>query len=69
MICELVGAADLSARPDPQDMRQVIAAYHRMVGEIIAGFDGVVGESAMLSARARPRIERLSARRRISPAG
>jgi len=44
MICELVGASELSARLDPEDLREVIAAYHRIVGEIVARFDGLVGK-------------------------
>jgi class 3 adenylate cyclase len=36
MFCDLVGSTALSARLDPEDLREVIAAYHRAVGEIIA---------------------------------
>jgi hypothetical protein len=32
----------LSARLDPEDLREVIAAYHRAVAEIVTGFDGFV---------------------------
>jgi len=42
MFCDLVGSTALSWRLDPEDYRQVIAAYHRAVGEIVAGFDGFV---------------------------
>src|SRR5215831_17494291 len=31
MFCDLVGSTELSARLDPEDLREVIAAYHRMV--------------------------------------
>jgi class 3 adenylate cyclase len=44
MICELVGASELSARLDPEDLREVIAAYHRVVGEIVVRCDGLVGK-------------------------
>jgi DNA-binding winged helix-turn-helix (wHTH) protein len=44
MICELVGASELSARLDPEDLREVIAAYHRVVGGIVVRFDGLVGK-------------------------
>jgi class 3 adenylate cyclase len=44
MICELVGAAALSSRLDPEDLREVITAYHRVVGKIVAGFEGSVGK-------------------------
>jgi class 3 adenylate cyclase len=42
MFCDLVGSTALSARLDPEDLREIIAAYHRAVAEIIAGFDGFV---------------------------
>jgi SAM domain (Sterile alpha motif)/Adenylate and Guanylate cyclase catalytic domain len=41
MFCDLVGSTELSARLDPEDMREVIAAYHRAVAEVVAGFDGL----------------------------
>jgi class 3 adenylate cyclase len=37
MICDVVGSAMLSSRLDPEDLREVIAGYHRAV------FDGFVG--------------------------
>ncbi len=39
MFCDLVGSTALSARLDPEDLRDVIGAYHRAVAEIVAGFD------------------------------
>jgi class 3 adenylate cyclase len=42
MFCDLVGSTELAARFDPEDLREVIAAYHRAVTEIIAEFDGFV---------------------------
>jgi class 3 adenylate cyclase/predicted ATPase len=44
MFCDLVGSTALSARLDPEDLREVIAVYHRTVGEIVAGFDGFVAK-------------------------
>jgi class 3 adenylate cyclase len=44
MFCDLVGSTALSARLDPEDLREVIAAYHRAVAETIAGFDGFVAK-------------------------
>jgi class 3 adenylate cyclase/predicted ATPase len=44
MFCDLVGSTELSARLDPEDLREVIAAYHRVVAEIVAGFDGFVAK-------------------------
>ena len=42
MFCDLVGSTALSSRLDPEDLREVIAAYHRTVAKIVAGFDGFV---------------------------
>ena len=40
MFCDLVGSTALSARLDPEDLREVIAAYHRCVAETVARFQG-----------------------------
>jgi class 3 adenylate cyclase/predicted ATPase len=42
MFCDLVGSTALSARLDPEDLREVIAAYHRAVAQVVTGFDGFV---------------------------
>jgi class 3 adenylate cyclase len=42
MFCDLVGSTALSARLDPEDLRDIIAAYHRAVAGVVAGFDGFV---------------------------
>jgi class 3 adenylate cyclase len=42
MFCDLVGSTALAARLDPEDMRQVIAVFHRRVAEVIGGYEGVV---------------------------
>src|SRR5215472_4028849 len=42
MFCDLAGSTALSTRLDPEDLRDVIGAYHRAVTEIITGFDGFV---------------------------
>jgi class 3 adenylate cyclase len=44
MFCDLVGSTQLSARLDPEDLREVIAAYHRAVAEVVAQFDGFVAK-------------------------
>jgi class 3 adenylate cyclase/predicted ATPase len=44
MFCDLVGSTELSARLDPEDLREVIAAYHRAVAEVVARFDGFVAK-------------------------
>ena len=42
MFCDLVGSTELSSRLDPEDLREVIAAYHSAVAEIVAGLGGFV---------------------------
>src|SRR5438105_14490683 len=44
MFCDLVGSTALSLRFDPEDLREVIGAYHRCVSETVAGFDGFVAK-------------------------
>jgi class 3 adenylate cyclase len=44
MFCDLVGSTSLSSRLDPEDLREVIAAYQRAVAEIVTGFDGFVAK-------------------------
>jgi class 3 adenylate cyclase len=44
LICDLVGSTALSARLDPEDMREVIAAYHRCCAEAIARNGGFVAK-------------------------
>jgi predicted ATPase/class 3 adenylate cyclase len=42
MFCDLVGSAALAARLDPEDMRQLIALFHRRIAEVIADYQGIV---------------------------
>ena len=42
MFCDLVGSTALSTRLDPEDLREVVGAYHRAVAEVVAGLDGFV---------------------------
>jgi class 3 adenylate cyclase len=44
MFCDLVGSTALSARFDPEDLRDLIGAYHRCVAETVARFDGFVAK-------------------------
>ena len=44
MFCDLAGSTALSARLDPEDLREVIGAYHRCVSETVARFDGYVAK-------------------------
>ena len=40
--CDLVGSTELSTRLDPEDLRDVIGAYHRRVAEIVARFGAML---------------------------
>ena len=44
MFCDLVGSTELSARLDLEDLREVIAAYHRAVADVVGRFDGFVAK-------------------------
>src|SRR5437667_7030913 len=44
MFCDVVGSTALSSQLDPEDLRDVIAAYHRTVADVVAGFDGFVAK-------------------------
>ena len=42
MFCDLVGSTALSARMDPEDLRELISAYQKCVAETVRRFDGFV---------------------------
>ena len=42
LFSDLVGSTALSAQMDPEDLREVIAAYHKCVSEVVRRFDGFV---------------------------
>ena len=44
MFCDLVGSTALASRLDPEDLRDVIGAYHRCVAETVRRFDGFVAK-------------------------
>jgi class 3 adenylate cyclase len=44
MFCDLVGSTALAARLDPEDLRDVIAAYHRASADAVRGFDGFIAK-------------------------
>src|ERR1700674_2157856 len=44
MFCDLVGSTALSARLDPEDMREIIGAYHRCCAEAITNAGGFVAK-------------------------
>src|SRR5215470_5221664 len=44
MFSDLVGSTALSARMDPEDLRELISAYHKCVADTVRRFDGFVGQ-------------------------
>jgi class 3 adenylate cyclase len=44
MFCDLVGSTALSARLDPEDMREIVGAYHRTCADLIANSGGFVAK-------------------------
>jgi class 3 adenylate cyclase/predicted ATPase len=44
MFCDLVGSTALSSQLDPEDLREVIAAYHHAVSDVVRSFDGFVAK-------------------------
>jgi class 3 adenylate cyclase len=44
MFCDLVGSTPLTRRFDPEDLREVIGAYHRSVTDTVARFAGFVAK-------------------------
>jgi class 3 adenylate cyclase len=44
MFCDLVGSTALAARLDPEDLREVLGAYHRAVSDAVAAAGGFVAK-------------------------
>jgi class 3 adenylate cyclase/predicted ATPase len=44
MFCDLVGSTALSARMDPEDLREVVSTYHKCAAEIVRRFGGFVSQ-------------------------
>ncbi|MGB6937576.1 MAG: adenylate/guanylate cyclase domain-containing protein [Xanthobacteraceae bacterium] len=44
MFCDLVGSTALSTQLDPEDLREVIAAYHSCAAETVTRFGGYVAK-------------------------
>ena len=44
VFCDLVASTELATRLDPEDLREVIAAYHRCVAEVLTRFGGFVAK-------------------------
>jgi class 3 adenylate cyclase len=52
LFCDLVGSTEIAAQLDPEEWREVVAAYHRAASEAITRYDGYVaqylGDSVMV---------------------
>src|SRR5499425_2065388 len=44
MFCDLVGSTPLSTRFDPEDLRELVGAYHRCVTDTVGRFGGFVAK-------------------------
>jgi class 3 adenylate cyclase len=44
MFCDLVGSTPLSTRFDPEDLREIVGAYHRCVTDTVTRFGGFVAK-------------------------
>jgi class 3 adenylate cyclase/predicted ATPase len=44
MFCDLVGSTALASRLDPEDLREIIGAYHRCVADVVGRFSGFVAK-------------------------
>jgi hypothetical protein len=44
MFCDMVGSTALSARMDPEDLREIISAYQKCVAETVQRFGGFVAK-------------------------
>ena len=59
MFCDLVGSTPLSTRYDPEDLREIVGAYHRCVADTVARFAGFVakymGDGVLVSSARRSR--------------
>ena len=44
IFCDLVGSTALSARFDPEDLREIVGAYHRAVADTVGRFAGIVAK-------------------------
>jgi class 3 adenylate cyclase/predicted ATPase len=45
MFCDLVGSTTLATRLDPEDLREIVNAYHRCVADTVARFHGFVART------------------------
>ena len=61
MFCDLVGSTPLSTRFDPEDLREIVGAYHLCVTDTVGRFGGFVAKySRQVYGRRRADLFRLS---------
>src|SRR5579883_49236 len=44
MFCDVAGSTELAIKLDPEDLRELIGAYHRKVADVVARFGGFVAK-------------------------
>jgi len=44
LFCDLVGSTPLASSLDPEDLREIIGAYHRRAADCVTAFDGFVAK-------------------------
>jgi class 3 adenylate cyclase len=44
MFCDQVGSTHLSARLDPEDLREIVRSYQKTAADVIQGFDGHIAQ-------------------------
>jgi hypothetical protein len=44
MFCDLLGSTNLSARLDPEDLREVVRSYQKTAADVIQNFDGHIAQ-------------------------
>ena len=57
MFCDLVGSTALSARMDPEDLREIISAYQKSVAETVQRYSGCPTTLDLLPALSRPIVQ------------
>jgi class 3 adenylate cyclase len=70
MFCDLVGSTELSARLDPEDLRELIGAYHTLVAEAVSWHGGFVAKymgDGVLVYFGYPRPKKMMSRARFAP--
>jgi len=70
MFSDLVGSTTLSARTDPEDLREIISAYQKCVAEAVRRFGGFVARymgDGVLVTLATPRPMRMTPTGRFVP--